>query len=161
VVIADHAGAIRALARDRRYMDLDRVAMVGQSWGADFTTRALLLEPDLYRVGVAVSGGWWSDPGRRRAKATVFEQCAVLREGEPDVPSLDPLTGDLLVIHGTADLNMSGSSDLMWWLDRVIDAGKYVDLMILPDRSHDLLQTDEYVHGAVRRYLAQHLGSPR
>lgn len=157
VVVADHAGAIRALARERAYMDLDRVAMVGQSWGAKFTTRALLLEPDLYRVGVAVSGGWWNGPARSQPKATVFEQCAVLRDAEPAVPSLDPFTGDLLVIHGTADLNVSGSSDLMGWLDMVVDAGKYVDLLILPDRPHDLLQTDAYVHGAIRRYLRQHL----
>lgn len=161
MVIGDHAGAIRALARDRGYMDLDRVAIVGQSWGAAFTTRALLLEPDLYRVGVAVSGGWWSDPERGRGKATVFEQCAVLRGEDAMAPSLEPLTGDLLVIHGSADLNVSGSSDLMRWLDRVVQAGKYVDLMVLPDRPHDLLQRDAYVHGGIRRYLAEHLESSR
>lgn len=156
VVIADHAGAIRQLAERHEYLDPDRVGIVGQSWGGDFTTQALLRAPDVYRAGVAVSGGWWSNPELSEAKATVFEQCAVLREDEP-APSLGSLEGDLLVIHGTADLNMSGSADLMWWLDSVIDAGKYVDLMVLPDRPHDVLQTDPYVQGAVRRYFDEHL----
>lgn len=159
VVIADHAAALGQLGDRYSYLDLDRVGIVGQSWGANFTTRALLQAPDLYRAGVAVSGGWWSDPERGDVKATVFEQCAVLKQDEPAAPSLDPLEGDLLVIHGTADLNLSGSTDLMWWLDSVIEAGKYIDLMVLPDRPHTILQTDRYVWGAVRRHFQKHLRS--
>lgn len=51
---------------------------------------------------------------------------------------------------------MPGSSDLMWWLDAVIDSGK-VDLMVLPDRPHEILRMDLYVQGAVRRYFEEHL----
>ena len=161
VVIADHAGALRQLGERHDYVDLERVAVVGQSWGGNFTTRALLLAPELYRVGVAVSGGWWGDPELGGAKASVFEQCADLRRAEPEAPPLESLQGNLLVVHGTADLNLSGSTDLMWWLDAVAKAGKFIDLMILPDRPHELLRGDPYVQDAVRRYLALHLSPPR
>lgn len=158
VVIADHAAALRQLGARHAYLDLDRVGITGSSWGGDFTAHALLLAPELYRAGVAVSGGWWGDPDLGAIKATVFEQCAVLKKDEPRAPSLDPLEGDLLIIHGTADVNLSGSADLMWWLDAVSEAGKYVDLLILPERPHSLLHAnDRYVLRAIANYFAEHL----
>ncbi|HMB92098.1 MAG TPA: DPP IV N-terminal domain-containing protein [Rhodothermales bacterium] len=159
VVIADHAAAIRQLGKRHSYIDLDKVGVVGQSWGAIYTVRALLNAPSLYSVGIAVSGGWWSSLEYGAAKATVFEACAALRKDEPP-PSLKDLHGHLLLIHGTADVNLSGSADLMRWLDSVIEAGKYVDLVILPDRPHSILGRNSYVWGAVSRYFVEHLNGP-
>lgn len=156
IVIADHAAALRQLGERHPYVDLSRVGIVGQSWGGTYTTRALLLAPDLYRAGVAVSGGWWNAPGRDADKATVREACADLRAGEPG-PSFDDLEGDLMVIHGTGDANMFGSADLMWWLNDAIEAGKYIDLVMLPDRPHELLRSAPYVWGAVRRHFDRYL----
>jgi len=91
-------------------------------------------------------------------KATVFEQCAVLKRDELAAPSLDPLEGNLLIVYGTADVNMSGSADLTWWLNSLTEAGKYVDLLILPERPHSLLHTnDRYVLRAIANYFADHL----
>jgi dipeptidyl-peptidase-4 len=155
IVVADHAAALRQLGQRHPYIDLERVGITGQSWGGNFTALALLHAPDLYRAGVAVSGGWWGNPALGDAKATVFEQCAVLNQDEP-APSLTSLEGDLLIIHGTVDVNMSGSTDLMWWLNSVAEARKYVDLLLLPERPHDLLQ-DQYVLRAIADYFAEHL----
>ncbi len=158
IVIADHAAALRQLGERYPHLDLDRVGITGSSWGGNLTTRALLQAPELYRACVAVSGGWWGNPDLGDAKATVSEQCAVLKTDEPSPPSLDPLEGDLLIIHGTVDVNMSGSADLMWWLNAVNEAGKYVDLLILPERPHSLLHTnDRYVLRAIADYFADHL----
>jgi dipeptidyl aminopeptidase/acylaminoacyl peptidase len=158
IVIADHAAALRHLGERHAYLDLERVGITGSSWGGNFTVRAMLQAPDLYRAGVAVSGGWWGNPELGDVKATVFEQCAVLKRDEHAAPSLDPLEGNLLVVHGTVDVNMSGSADLMWWLNSLTEAGKYVDLMILPERPHSLLHTnDRYVLRAIANYFAEHL----
>ncbi len=157
IVIADHAVALRQLGERHPYFDLDRVGITGSSGGGNFTVHALLQAPELYRAGVAVSGGWWGNPDLGAVKATVFEQCSVLSDNEP-APSLDPLEGDLLIVHGTVDVNMSGSADLMWWLNAVSEAGKYVDLLILPERPHSLLHTnDRYVLRAIVNYFAEHL----
>jgi dipeptidyl aminopeptidase/acylaminoacyl peptidase len=155
VVVADHAAALRQLGQHHSYIDLERVGITGQSWGGNFTALALLQAPDLYRAGVAVSGGWWGNPALGDAKATVSEQCAVLKQDEP-APSVTSLEGNLLIIHGTVDVNMSGSTDLMWWLNSVAEAGKYVDLLVLPERPHSLLQ-DRYVARAIANYFAEHL----
>ena len=47
------AAVLRQLAAERPYMDLDRVGAFGHSWGVYGALWALLLEPELYRVGVA------------------------------------------------------------------------------------------------------------
>lgn len=53
VEIEDHVAVLKQLAKDRPYMDLDRVGIYGISYGGYMTLRAMLLEPDIYKVGVA------------------------------------------------------------------------------------------------------------
>ena len=53
--ISDHVAAIRNLAAERPWMDLERVGVHGKSWGGYFALRAMLTEAEFYKVGVASS----------------------------------------------------------------------------------------------------------
>ncbi|MBW2368424.1 MAG: DPP IV N-terminal domain-containing protein, partial [Deltaproteobacteria bacterium] len=52
-VMGDHRAAIEAAAKTRHWMDVTRVGVTGSSYGGYHTIRALLEEPDFYKVGVA------------------------------------------------------------------------------------------------------------
>jgi dipeptidyl aminopeptidase/acylaminoacyl peptidase len=51
----DQAAAVRALARDRPYVDPERVAIWGWSGGGSNTLNAMFRFPDVYKVGVSVA----------------------------------------------------------------------------------------------------------
>jgi len=160
--IPDHAAALQQLARDRVYMDTDRVGIVGSSWGGYLATRALLLAPEVYDVGIAVSPA--SDPA---GKATVFEPYMGVPQGNEEayeyasnIPFADKLEGKLLLIHGTDDVNAQ-LSQTMRLVDALVQAGKPHDLIILPGQDHYILhapgQRADYARNAVRRYLVENL----
>lgn len=54
------AEAIKQLAAELPYMDLERVWVFSTSWGGHFTFRALAHAPKLYKIGVSVV--WSSAP---------------------------------------------------------------------------------------------------
>jgi dipeptidyl aminopeptidase/acylaminoacyl peptidase len=160
--IPDHVATLRQLAADRPYMDLERVGIIGSSFGGYFTTRALLLAPEIYHVGIAVCPA-----ADLYVKATVTEQYMGLpennREGYEYASNADlaeRLSGRLLIIHGTSDVN-APISEMMKMADAFIQAGRPFDLIILPNHDHQILRAPgpqgEYAREAVRRYLLEQL----
>ena len=159
--IPDHVATLQALARDRPYMDTGRVGVFGGSWGGYFTLRAMLLAPDVYHVGVAFAPA--ADPG---------EYWADYVEPYMGLPETDPegyeyasnarlaanLEGKLLLIHGTGDAE-APFSGTMRMVDALTRAGKYFDLVVLPDENHYLFRgrSAGYVREAVRRHFVEHL----
>jgi dipeptidyl aminopeptidase/acylaminoacyl peptidase len=158
--ISDHAAALRQLAAERPYMDLDRVGIFGGSWGGYFTVRALLLEPELYKVGVASSPVYdLYDHG-----ATGLEGYMPLLEEAPEAYAyasslrlVDRLQGHLLMIHGTSDIN-STLSTTMKMVHALMEAGKPYDLILLPGQPHRPFgKAADYRMEAHARYFVRHL----
>jgi dipeptidyl aminopeptidase/acylaminoacyl peptidase len=160
--IPDHVAALRQLAADRPYMDLERVGIIGSSFGGYFATRALLLAPDVYHVGIAVCPA-----ADLYGKATVMDQYMGLPESNAEgyayasnTRLAEQLDGKLLLIHGTSDVN-APISETMKMVDALIHAGKPFDLLVLPNHDHRILGArgprGEYAREAVRRYLFEHL----
>ncbi len=158
--IPDHAAAIRHLAAERPYIDLDRVGAWGHSWGGHFAMRAVLQAPDLFRVAVAsapdidlryhlqldVEG--WMGPPNEAPEAYDYGS---------NYWMADRLEGRLLIIHGTADQNVPFSVT-MRMAREFIRVGKPFDLLVLPDETHSLREeTRRYVQDAIRRYFEEHL----
>lgn len=166
--IPDHVAAIREIAADRPYMDLDRVGITGDSYGGYMTLRGMLLAPDFYKVGVAGA------PGVDHMDGDTFTSCIM---GWPwDNPegyaagsnllAAGKLEGNLLIIHGTSDVNVPFSAS-MKMVDALIRAGKPVDLLVIPEMDHwrgfnntlpmGAMSLRRYVNGATARYLVEHL----
>ncbi len=61
--IPDHVAALKQLGDRRAYMDLSRVGILGHSFGGYLATRALLLAPDVYHVGVASAAPYVPESG--------------------------------------------------------------------------------------------------
>ena len=164
--IPDHLATLKQLADERPYMDLSRVGILGHSWGGYFAVRATLLAPDVYRVAVAsapeaaMSGFSRSiEPymGLPENNREAYEYGSNLRLA-------GNLTGKLLLIHGTSDDDVPFSAT-MKLVDAFTRAGKPYDLIVLPERNHDIGseiadgKSRSYIREAIRRYFQEHLKS--
>ncbi len=159
---AEQAAALRALARDRPYVDTTRVAIWGHSGGGSNTLMALFRYPELYSVGMALSP--LTDD---RLYDTIYEERYM---GLPDanaegyrraspVTYAEGLRGSLLIVHGSGDDNVhfQGTEEL---INRLVGLGKPFDLMVYPNRTHALSEgpgTTVHLYSLLTRYLTAHL----
>lgn len=157
--IEDHVAVLKELAEDRAYMDLDRVGIYGISYGGYMTLRAMLLRPDIYKVGVATAP--LADLGHAMAYT---EQYMGLPKNNPKgyeegscLPLAGNLKGKLLMIHATKDVNAPFSGTVKM-AEAFIKAGKRFDFMILPDQPHvPFGESGKYWMHLKHRYLQEHL----
>jgi len=154
--IPDHVATLMQLADQRPYMDLSRVGIVGSSVGGYLVTRAMLMMPDVYHVGIATAqdsdmhifGAYMGSPTENKA-AWEYASNLWLADG---------LKGKLLLIHGTSD-SEAPISHTMKMVDAFARANKPYDLLILPGQGHSLHRSERasYWRAAHRRYLQEHL----
>jgi dipeptidyl aminopeptidase/acylaminoacyl peptidase len=158
--IPDHVAAIRQLAADRPYIDLERVGVHGKSWGGYFALRAMLQAPEFYKVGVAsaivadlATTAWYPI-------APYMESPEENPEGYDYANCLqwaDKLQGKLLITAATGDLNTPFAQTLKM-MDAFIKAGKPVDLMVFPDQHHWLQgESLDYFYIMLKDYFVEHL----
>jgi dipeptidyl aminopeptidase/acylaminoacyl peptidase len=170
--IPDHVAAITQLAAKRAYIDLEKVGIYGLSWGGYFTLRAMLTAPDFYHVGVSLSpildpahAGFLHEIylGLPAYNNEAFEYASNTNIGHK-------LEGKLLIIHGTNDAGCRTALQ-MKMAESIIRAGKFFDLIVLPERGHglsyselipgssmkDILNEMMYSMEATKRYFIEHL----
>jgi dipeptidyl aminopeptidase/acylaminoacyl peptidase len=136
--IPDNVAALKQLAEKRPYMDLSRVGIHGGSWGGYASTRALLLAPDVYQVGIA------ERPYMELYDMAWIELFMGLPENNPEgyeygsnLRLAKNLKGKLLLEVRTSDIS-AAFSQTMKMIDAFIRAGKggHFELMVLPEATH-------------------------
>lgn len=159
--LADHVAALRQLARTRPWMDLDRVGAFGHSGGGFAAVRAMLDFPDVYRTGVALSGSHDApcfNLGFVEAYDGADNPDAWARTS--NVAIADRLAGRLLLVHGGMDDQVHPDHTLRL-ADRLIAAGKDVDLLIVPGAEHTFIDCLAYVRTRCWDFLVRELtGTP-
>jgi dipeptidyl-peptidase-4 len=156
------AAALRWLAANRPYVDLDRVAVWGWSGGGTNTLNLMFRSPDLYKVGMSVA----PVPDQRLYDTIYQERYMGLPAGNVDgykqgsaINFADGLTGSLLIVHGSGDDNVHyQGSELL--VNRLIELGKPFDFMTYPDRTHAIAEgpgTTPHLYHLLTRYLTSHL----
>ena len=158
------AEAIRWLAANRSYVDLDRVAVWGWSGGGTNTLNLVFRSPELYKVGMAVA-----PVPDQRLYDTIYQERYM---GLPDTNAegykqgsainfAEGLKGDLLIVHGSGDDNVHyQGSELL--VNRLIELGKPFDFMTYPGRTHAIAEgagTSPHLFHLLTRYLTTHLPS--
>lgn len=135
--VEDQAAAVRQLI-ERGEIDGARVAITGGSYGGFMTLRAMALEPELFRVGVAVApvtswDGYDTAYTERYLGTPVGEPDAYRASSALEVA--DRIAGRILVIHGAIDENvhLRHSMRLVATLQAI---GRDVELVVLPDDRH-------------------------
>ncbi|MGE0553212.1 MAG: DPP IV N-terminal domain-containing protein [Gemmatimonadales bacterium] len=159
IEVPDHVAALRALAATRPWLDTTRVGITGYSWGGYFTIRAMLTAPEVFRVGVSGAPvvDFLADPrpiepymGMPQDESEAYERGSNLRLA-------DRLRGKLLIAIGTSDVNVT-FNHTMRMAHAFFRAGKYFDLIVLPEESHTLSPAARaYYLEARARYFVEHL----
>jgi dipeptidyl-peptidase-4 len=137
VEVDDQAAALREVAA-RGLVDSQRVAITGGSYGGFMTIMAMLREPDLFRVGVAVAPvtdwrGYDTAYAERYLGMPDAELEAYRRSSPLDAAA--GLRGGLLLIHGALDENVHLRHSVRL-VGRLQAAGIDVELVILPHDRH-------------------------
>ncbi len=156
--ISDHTTALKEIAASRPYMDLKRVGIMGHSWGGYFAIRAMLLAPDVYRVGIASAPGEMTEgPEIMEPYMGLFQNNKANYELATNNLMADRLSGKLLFIHGTSDMHASLSTTVRM-IDALIKAGKPYDFLLLPGQTHFYNgASEQYVNKKIRSYFDEYL----
>src|SRR5882724_1963843 len=159
---ADHVAAIKSLSAQRSYMDVNRVGVMGHSYGGYGSLRAMLLYPEFYKVGVSTVGpGEWFDLTHEPSAERIFGVPTASTEARAyyDVVSntrLAPrLQGRVLLIYGGIDDNVPLINAFVVF-DSFIKANKDVDMLIMPGSAHGAGR-DPYALRRSVKYFIEHL----
>jgi dipeptidyl aminopeptidase/acylaminoacyl peptidase len=146
--VEDHVAAIRQLAGEHAYMDINRVGVYGHSFGGYTTMKAILGYPDFFKVASASAGpydlyGMYSLDAF--FKPPVFANGTGQASGPADRPTnwgaidltqqAGNLKGKLLVSFGDLDENAYPAVTARM-VNALIAANKSFDLIYMPNRPH-------------------------
>jgi len=152
----DHVWAIKQLAKSHPYMDLNRVGIFGFSAGGYDTMQAMLRHNDFFKAGVSASG----NHDFRVDKAgwnEIWMGWPVTKhwDEQSNYNNVERLKGKLLLAHGELDSNVHPSATLRL-AEKLINANKDFDLLIMPKMGHVLDNSPYFVEKRWRFFL-EHL----
>jgi dipeptidyl-peptidase-4 len=139
--LPDQVAAMKHLAEQYAWIDIDRAGIYGHSGGGYATAAAMFRFPDFFKVGVSEAG----NHDNRVYEDDWGEKWQGLLERKPDGSTnyddqanethAKNLKGKLLLAHGTMDDNVPPNNTLLV-VDALIKANKDFDLLLLPNRRH-------------------------
>lgn len=167
----DHVAAIQQMAKQFPYMDLDRVAIMGGSFGGWSAIWGMLEFPEFFKVGVAsvpcASGHTlypimeeyqgppvYSDGSHWRPRPNEVPENWKVIDGQAKASNLK---GHLLLVVGEDDENdLTGSA--MQFVNALMAADKNFDLIYLPSANHAArFSYPQYAYRRMFDYLARYL----
>ncbi len=158
VEVEDQVEGVRFLA-ERPYVDGERVAVYGWSYGGYMTLRLLLLAPDVFKAGIAgapvtVWEGYDSHYTERYMGAPVANAAAY--QASSVLAHVQALRGRLLLIHGLVDENVHfrHTSRLITALTQT---DKSYEMVLFPEARHMPRRHADLVY--LERRLAEFLGT--
>ncbi|HJT78412.1 MAG TPA: S9 family peptidase, partial [Gemmataceae bacterium] len=164
VPLDDQVAGLKALGRRFPEMDLDRVGIVGWSFGGYLSALAVLRRPDVFKAAVAGAPVVdWTDYDTHyteRYLGMPQTDADAYKEGSLLTYAAD-LKRPLLLIHGTADDNVYFRHTLRL-ADALFRAGKDFELLPLSGLTHmvpDPVVT-ERLWSRIAEHFRKHLGGP-
>jgi dipeptidyl-peptidase-4 len=173
VGIDDHIAAIRNMAAEHAGMDLNRVGILGWSWGGTFAAQAILSRPQFYKVAISGAGVYdyaamYTGQFDNMIGPPVFADSTAARSATAEAPvnweKLDitrmaaKLQGRLLIAFADLDENVP-AHQAMRLVEALTRAGKPYDLLYLPNRTH-AGKADGYYIKRIWDYFLDHLRNP-
>ncbi|MEM8985912.1 MAG: prolyl oligopeptidase family serine peptidase [Pseudomonadota bacterium] len=138
--LADNKAGLEKLIERHGFMDASRIGVYGHSGGGFMAVAAMLRHPEFYKVGVAGAGNHDNNIYEMNSGEFFFGHPYSGPAGgaagfatNQDVA--DRLKGKLLLVHGDEDRDVHIAHTLRL-LRAFMEAGKKVDLVILPGEGH-------------------------
>jgi dipeptidyl aminopeptidase/acylaminoacyl peptidase len=150
----DHVATIRAIGAKHSYLDVDRVGIIGHSYGGFAALRAMLEFPEFFKVGISSAAmidaqgmyadfHWsayqgqpiYADGTHRRTKPT---EVASNWEALNASGQASRLQGKLLLQMGELDENVP-AGQIMTFVSALMRNNKDFELLYLPGRDHQFI----------------------
>ena len=130
------------------YVDKDRLAIWGWSFGGYMTLMCMSVDEPVFKAGIAVAPvtDWrfYNTAYTERYMRRPQENFKGYDEGSPLLRA-DKLNGSLLIVHGTADDNVHVQNTYNY-VHRLVEAGKQFEMQIYPDENHFIRKGNSYRH---------------
>ena len=145
----------------QEYIDGDRIALLGWSYGGYETLYTMSMQGHPFKAGIAIAPvtDWrlydsaYTERYMRRPQVNDrgYREASLL-------PLAKDLTGNVLIIHGTADDNVH-VQHTMQYIDALVRADKQFEMQLYPDDNHHLRRGNNamHMHNRVLRFLAKEL----
>ena len=145
------------------YVNPKRIGLWGGSYGGFLTLMVMCNHPGVFHTGVSWKPvtDWhnYFDSYTAQRLGRPQENEEVYKQTSP-VYHAAGLKGNLLLVHGMQDVNVL-FQDTAQMVQRLIESGKYFDLMIYPRDNHMLSLRDESLPDLIKRiarYFEDHMG---
>ncbi|MCE9530061.1 MAG: S9 family peptidase [Planctomycetes bacterium] len=165
VPLEDQIKGLKALANRYPQMDMDRVGIVGWSFGGYMSALAVLKRPDVFKAAVAGAPVTdWEDYDTHYTERYLglLPESQKVYDDANLVKMADKLTRPLLLIHGTADDNVYFRHTLKL-SDALFRAGKDFDVLPLPSLTHQVPDpvVMERMWTKIAGHFQKHLGKAK
>ncbi|MBT9558601.1 MAG: prolyl oligopeptidase family serine peptidase [Myxococcales bacterium] len=159
--LADQVEGLRLLGTRHPELDMDRVGVMGWSFGGTLSLMALVRHPELFKVGVSAApvADWrYYDThyterylGDPEDQATAYERSSVL-------PEIAGLSRPLLLLHGSLDDNVLPVNSYAL-SDALLKAGRPHSFIPIAGTAHHPTdpKVDAAVWGLIASFLDSHL----
>jgi dipeptidyl aminopeptidase/acylaminoacyl peptidase len=139
--LPDQVAGMKELARRYSWIDLDRAGIYGHSGGGFAAADAMFKYPDFFKVGISEAGNHdnrvYEDDWGERYQGLLARNPDGTDNYTPEANQIyaKNLKGKLLLAHGTMDNNVPPYNTLLV-VNKLIEANKDFDLIMLPNRTH-------------------------
>ena len=142
-------------------IDANRIALLGWSYGGYQTLFTMSQKDHPFKAGVSIAPVTdWTlyDTGyterfmrRPQVNGRGYREASLLNKAAD-------LTGEVLIIHGTADDNVH-VQHTMQYIDALVNAGKQFEMQLYPDDNHHLRKGNnaEHMHNRIIIFLQKNL----
>ncbi len=145
--LPDHITAIKQLAAQYSFIDIEKVGIFGHSGGAFASTDAMLRFPDFFKVAVSSSGNhdnrsyniYWAEKYQGTLKRDTLNRTLDNFSASANKAYAANLKGKLLLMHGDMDDNVHPAMTVQL-IDELTKANKAYDLIWAPNRPHSLTE---------------------
>ncbi len=135
--LEDHIAGLKQLAKDRPYMDLDRVGITGHSGGGFASTRALFLYPEFFKAAASSSGNHdqrgYSQGWGEKYQGLASEGASYAAQVNASIAHR--MQGKLFLSYADMDDNVAPALTLQV-CDALIKANKDFELLVMINHNH-------------------------
>lgn len=158
--LEDQIAAMKQLAEQYDFIDIDRAGIYGHSGGGFATASALFQYPDFFKVGVSGAGNhdnrgytfYWGEKFQGLLEENDDEDSYTNQANQLQAKNLK---GKLLLSYGTMDTNVHPAMTLLV-VNELIAHNKDFDLMVMPNRGHGYAN-EPYAVRKTWDYFVKHL----
>lgn len=143
-----------------KYVDANRMGLMGWSYGGFMTSSIMTRYPDLFKAAVAggpvIDWSYYEIMYTERYMDTPQTNPEGYKESNV-LNHVDGLKGKLMLIHGTAD-NVVVWQHSIQFLKTCVDKGKQVDYFVYPGHEHNVMGKDRvHLFNKITDYFIQNL----